>query len=385
MSDARIVVGAGPDALDAAAVLAAAGAAVTLVLEPGAPRLETTKPASTRGVAVDGRVAPLPMRKRDLVRLLGEAAPGVLAHYALARLASRRRQLEGVGIEERTYEDWVRRRMGAAAHDLLYASYAEHRFGAPTQELSVSVARLHHGARPQPARADRVDPRGVEIRVGSVRRLVVEAGRVRRIELDDGTLDCDGLWIARSPATIAHWLGDALDPALRVDAQRLVADSAVRVALAGDVPLDEIHVLDRDAPFFRVRRTESAVAFHVRVPQGTAVDESAIVDAVSAAAAKLGSFSAQGARVDVVADAAPRWLVGTHARLRRVLAAWSALGIAGVGRSGTMSLVDRATEIAFARALAHGEADQRELHRRLLDPPVRVDDLDASLLRFVER
>jgi hypothetical protein len=81
----------------------------------------------------------------------------------------------------------------------------------------------------------------------------------------------------------------------------------------------------------------------------------------------------------------PRWLAGTHARLRRVLAAWSSLGITGVGRSGTMSLVDRATRIAFARALARDEADQRELHRRLLDPPVRADDLDASLLRFVER
>jgi hypothetical protein len=50
-----------------------------------------------------------------------------------------------------------------------------------------------------------------------------------------------------------------------------------------------------------------------------------------------------------------------------------------------MSLVDRSTGIEFARALSRGEADQRELHRRLLDPPVRADDLDAKLLRFVER
>ena len=383
MSDARIVVGAGPDALDAAAELAATGAAVTLVLEPGAPRAEPIEPVATRGVALDGRVAALPMRKRDLVRLLGEGAPGLLADYARARLARRRRQLEGIGIEERTYEDWVRRRMGAVAHDLLYAAYATRRFGAPTHELSVSVARLHHGARPEPTPADPADARGVEVRFGSVRRLVVEAGRVRRIDLDDGSIDCDGVWIARSPATVAGWLGEALDPGLRVDTQRLVADTAMRVVLAGEVPLDEVHVLDRDAPFFRVRRTGEGAAFHVRA-HGP-VDETTIVDTVAAAAGKLGSFSSEGARVEVVTDAEPRWLAGTHARLRRVLAAWSALGIAGVGRSGTMSLVDRATRIAFARALARSEADQRELHRQLLDPPVRSDDLDASLLRFVER
>ena len=385
MRDARIVVGAGPDALDAAAELAATGAAVTLVLEPRAPRLDATERAATRGVALGGRVVPLPMRKRDLVHLLGDAAPAVLAGYARARLARLRRQLAGVGIEERTYEDWVRRRMGTEAHELLYAAYAERRFGAPTHELSVSVARLHHGARPEVARTEPADTRGVDVRFAVVRRLAVEDGRVRRIDLDDGSIECDGLWVARSPSTVAHWLGDALDPALRVDAPRLVADSAVRVVLEGDLQWDEIHVLDRDAPYFRVRRTNSGAAFHVRVAHDRTTDDSAIVDAVSRAASSLGSFSPHGARVEITVDSAPRWLAGTHARLRRVLAAWSSLGIAGVGRSGTMSLVDRATEIAFARALSRGETDQRELHRRLLDPPVRADDLDAKLLRFVER
>jgi hypothetical protein len=382
MSDARIVVGAGPDALDAAAELAATGVAVTLVLEPGSPRADAAESVVTRGIALDGRVAPLPMRRRDLVRLLGDAAPSVLADYARARLARRRRQLMGVGIEERTYEDWVRRRMGAAAHDRLYVAYAERRFGAPTHELSVSVARVHHSG-PAPTHVDPIDARGVEVRSGSVRRLVVEAGRVRRIDLDDGSIDCDGLWIARSPATIAHWLGDALDPALRVDANKLVADTAVRVVLAGDLPVDELHVLDRDAPFFLARRGADGVAFHARADGP--VDQTAIVDAVAVAAAKLGSFHSHDARVEIVPDAEPRWLAGTHARLRRVLTAWTSLGIAGVGRSGTMSLVDRATRIAFARALVRNEADQRELHRQLLDPPVRADDLDASLLRFVER
>jgi hypothetical protein len=384
MRDARIVVGAGPDALDAAAELAATGAPVTVLLAPESERSAVIERVATRGLALEGRVVPLPMRKRDLVRLLGDAAPTVLADYARARLARLRRQLAGVGVEERTYEDWVRRRMGGAAHDHLYAAYAVHRFGAPSHELSVSVARVHHWG-PAPAPASPADARGVEVRWGSVRQLVVEAGRVRRIELDDGSIDCDGLWIARSPSTIAQWLGDALEPALRVDAQRLIADSEVRVVLAGNLALDEIHVLDRDAPFFRVRRTPEGAAFHLRVPPGNPVHEAGIVDAVSAAAAKLGSFSTQDARFAIAVDSAPRWLAGTHARLRRVLAAWSSLGIAGVGRSGTMSLVDRATEIAFARALARGEADQRELHRRLLDPPVRADDLDAKLLRFVER
>ncbi len=371
MCAARIVVGAGPDALDAAAELATTGVAVTLVLEPGAAREVPVERDSTRGVALDGRVARLPMRPRDLVLLAGGAAPSILAGYARARLGRRRRQLAGVGIEERTYEDWVRRRMGSAAHDLLYASYAARRFGAPSQELSVSVARIHHGARPVLVAADRAAAE-VEIRVASVRRLVVDGGRVSRIDLDEGAIECEGpIWIARSPATIARWLGDALDPTFRVDTQRLVADTAVRVVLRGDARQlpDELHVLDRNARFFRVRRTEGGAAFHARVPAGDTVDESAWIDAAIASAATFGSFSSGDARVDVRIDAEPRWLAGTHARLRRVIGAWESLGIAGVGRAGTMALVDRATEIAFARALAEEEESQRELHRRLLDPP----------------
>jgi hypothetical protein len=388
MADRRIVIGAGVDALRAAAELAATGAAVTLVLEPGTAREDPVSRTSTRGITLGGRVARLPMRRRDLVTLLGDAAPSVLASYTRARLERLRRKLEGMGIEERTYEDWVVRRMGPAAHDLLYAAYARHRFGAATNELSVSVARIHHGAPSVSAPHEPRESPDVEIRSGSVRALALEDGRVRGIELVDGSIACEPpVWIARSPAIVARWLGEALDPALRVDAQRLVADTVVRVELAGvaaHLP-DELHVLDRDTPFFRSRRTERGTTFDARVPAETTVDEAATVDAVVAVARRFGSFSSAGARVDVRTDAAPRWLAGTHARLRRVLVAWDSLGIAGVGRAGAMSLVDPATEAAFAKALAEGRFDQRELHRQLLDPPVRAHDLDASLLRFVER
>ena len=54
-------------------------------------------------------------------------------------------EVVGGGMEERSHKDWVVRRMGEPAWRHLYRSYAERRWGLPSEQLSVSLARMYHG------------------------------------------------------------------------------------------------------------------------------------------------------------------------------------------------------------------------------------------------
>jgi hypothetical protein len=200
------------------------------------------------------------------------------------------------------------------------------------------------------------------------------------------------LWIACPPAQIAEWLGDALDPRLRHDASQLRTADAVQVALRGgpeDLP-DEIHVVGEAASFYRLLTTyggERRTVFHATVPGDVALD-SAIAARVAADAARLGlgGFKEAGAVVERLRHHVPIWTARCHARLRRLVLGWEALGIVAVGRRGTFTPMDIGAEVAWAVAMDQSEApDQREGLRARLAPPVLQADLDASVAHFVVR
>ena len=57
-------------------------------------------------------------------------------------------------------------------------------------------------------------------------------------------------------AVVAQWLGDALDQGAHVDAKSLQTLDRLQVAFEADaaLPVDELHILDRGAPAFRITR-----------------------------------------------------------------------------------------------------------------------------------
>ncbi len=435
----QVVIGAGPDGLRAAAARAAEGSAVLLLQETeevhgrSAPQLPegtgrmrvredkraqveavvgplVEAPDVRRALLARGAVHELPLSKAGVAQIFeGHALPEVGRRWLERRLRNALSPLTGEGREERSYGDWVVRRMGAPVLHHLYADYAQSRFGAPPGELSCSVARVHHACT-QPVMTDQVagggpsqsldfavgliEAAGGEIRTGvKVRELITRNGRVCAVKTEQGVVEVDEpLWIARPPARIASWLGDELDPRLHHDAGQLETADAVQVALRGgppDLP-DEIHLVGTQASFYRVvcgYGGEGHTIFHATIPSSADLDV-ALPARVAVDAARLGlpGFEEAGAVVERLRDHVPVWRVICHARLRRLALGWEALGIVVVGRQGTFTPMDIGAEVVWARAMAASEMpDQREGLRSLLEPPVFQSDLRASVSRFLIR
>lgn len=369
-------------------------------------------PEADRAVLARGRMHRLPLSPAQVPALFDRrVAAHAASEWTRARARNAMHRFVGGGQEERTYADWVERRMGGVAAHHLYRPYARRRWGLDPKELSVSVARLFHGVAdsgphqvmgggPQEALAHAeqvLRAAGGEIRTGvRVRALRVDGERVGTVILDDGEeIPVEGpLWVAEPYRRVVGWLRDAASTSLRFDAERQLTATLVEVALTGDTTRlhSEIHVLDAEAPFWRVvcpYGMEQTAIFHATALDGSTLGDDATLAEQFAQAARqlgLGHFSTEGSRVERLADWQPVWTPLCHVRSARLLRAFRRLGIVAVGRKGTFSFIDPGQEIALAaRYRDEDDPDQKEAHRVMIDPPIRIDDLDARITRFVER
>jgi len=132
---------------------------------------------------------------------------------------------------------------------------------------------------------------------------------------------------------------------------------------------------------------EQTAIFHANGAMDEPDDEAlAFLFAEAADRAGLGRFQVEDANVERLDAWVPVWSRGAHAVLRNVLLDWESFGIVGVGRSGAFSPLDPGEEVSLALRYRDADAlNQRETHRVYLDPPVRVEDLDVHITRFVER
>lgn len=436
----RYVIGIGPDALRAAAVLATGEQRVSLLTESASPsgrglpalpvgtgRIRcgaegralveqvlgplTEYPVGGRGVAFGGKVHRLPLAQATVPTLFPAAElPGAARTWAAARLRNATRQLMGSGTEERSYRDWVVRRMGASAYANLYRSYAERRWGLPAEELSVAVARLFHGKPEEPgtltvaageaAALQHAEGllRGAagEVRTGvTVEGLVVRGGRVAAVRTAEGEIPVEGpLWVARAPSVVVGWLGEALDSGPRVDGAALTSRQLVQVSFQGDVSglPAEIHVLDEGAPFYRAVRpvgTQDLLVLHATLDAGAEAPPPRLVAdrfVPSARQLGLGTLDPDTVQVEVLPEQQPVWGRVCHARLRRLLLRFRELGVVLVGRTGAFGYLDPGAEIGLAASYRDEQnPDQREAQRVLTDPPILLDDLEARITRFIER
>ncbi|MCB9758699.1 MAG: hypothetical protein H6739_02570 [Alphaproteobacteria bacterium] len=432
----RTILGGGPSALRAAAALEGArwlssgpdrlhpelpedrgliedvpGAAEALAAAYGAaPPVD----GWTVGIHLDGEILTLPFHRRELLRLLPPLiARDAFAGWVRTRGRIRAQKLIGGGFEERCYQDWPVQRFGVAAYERLYARYGAARFGDPEQ-VNVSAARLHHalpsvgrfvapGAGPaagwQALRAAASDRQDID----EIDHIEVRDGKVSAIAAAGGAVPVDGeLFYAGPLPPLADWLGDAIPPDLAWDLRGLTTRhralvAMLRVGAGAELP-DELHVLD-GAPFFRVSRPERLLGagdlkgmllFHLAFDVGDplwALDDGALADAVAEAARALGlpDVDPATARVDRLPDHDPSWVGPWHPRHVRITDGLQALGVHLVGRAATHRFIDAAQELRLVDALGRNPADAHEHQRTLLDPPVKLDDQDISITRFLER
>jgi len=433
----RVVIGSGPDAVRAAAVRATGeGAPVLLLLahakpegvdhpelpvgiarftvgdgeRPSVERVLGTlveSPDASVAVISQGHVARLPMSPLDVPRLMeGRVARAAARAWLHARGRNALAELVGGGQEERTHRDWVVRRMGGPAWQHLYRDYAARRWGLPSEELACSVAHLHHSHGPGPVDQQVVgggydaalavsraciEAGGGEIRTGvEIEGFDVDGGVVTAVRVAGESIPFEGrLWVTAPPSQVMGWLGSAAPEALIHEAKSLDVRPVLRTALAGDVDglAWETHVLDEGAPFWRVicpYGVERTAIFHTTLsgPEDPGPTPEVVADA--ARALGIGSFDPGRARVERLAHWQPVWRPTSQARVRRLLLEFESFGLIALGRAGAFAPIDPVEEVRLARAHL-AEAEPREVHRTLVEPPVRVDDLDARITRFVVR
>lgn len=442
MGELHVVVGSGPDALRTAAALAHIGHQVHLVQQSDTPSglRHPDLPVGTgliqvapehrqiaeavlgplvegpdpeRSVVANQCIERLPLGLGGMRRAMPRSVLwGVGKNWLRARGRNAMAEVVGGGMEERSHKDWVVRRMGEPAWHHLYRSYAERRWGLPSEQLSVSLARMYHGG---------VDDSAVQVVGGGydqaleqaekcllaaggtvscghpVTRVECKDGRVRSVHLgDESIIDFDGhLWVCAAPKEVSGWLGEQLPVGIQNHAKRCVQLSATRVALTGetrDMPM-ELHILDDRASFWRVTSPygiENVAVFHLTHPVGSneEPDDAVLAQRIADEAAAIGirGFDAQDARVDRLPAWQPQWGPVAHSWIRTVLKQWSEMGIMAVGRGGAMAALDPGQEIGLVIHLANaGLEGQQEIHRVHTHPPVAPLDLEARLSRFVVR
>ncbi|MEL6343414.1 MAG: NAD(P)-binding protein [Myxococcota bacterium] len=434
----RIVIGAGPGGLQAAAALASSGVAVTLLQQGPTPSglqhphqplsggwmrvraeakpsleaiLGPLAPADppTRSIFANGEILSLPLRPWQVHPLFGRGAQADAARdWLSARMRTATAELTGSGQEERTYQDWVVRRMGIAALETLYVSYARRRWARSVDALSASLARVHHGM-PDVGpfvvdgnTAEQRRQRMADVITGQGGQIFTDA-QISAIHIDDGVVSgvssahgdfpvAEDLWVAASPAVVNQWLGDHADTSMQVDARYLAALPSVIVAAPIEVKAypDEIHVLDDALPFWCVRFPRNApglALFQVTLPEADApLDVASLTDAILNGAKAMGLSIGDNVMIERIEDHQPIWVQGGHARLRRNLRLWRKMRIVGVGRAGFHADLDLGQHLELLMRYAREDApDQAELHRLFLDPPVRFSDLDARITRWLTR
>ena len=430
----RVVIGAGADALRAAAVLASTGAPVLLLQECDSPYglehpdisegvgrvyidaslRETAEaalgplveaPSLKRAVARGGNVHGIPMSLGAVPSLFeGPSLPNAGRSFFTRRVRNALIPLTGEGQEERSYRQWVERRMGEFTYQHIYSDYARRRWALDGDHLSVAVARSHHNPHREgpgqvpgggPAASlthalSVIESNGGEVQCGvKIRGLKVVDGTVVAVRVGRKHIKFDGpLWVARPHSVVAGWLGDDLPKARHVDANALNLWDRVQIAFpfeGGTLP-DEIHVLDKASPAWRVSQLYGGkgwVVFHATVSPDAALPSP---ESMLEVAAKLGmkDLDVRAAKVERLREWVPLWAPVVHPRLRRLALAWSNLGLVSVGRRGTFTPIDMGAEIAVAANYTSDEGvDGREVLRALLEPPVKDDDLNASFRDFI--
>ncbi len=431
-----IVIGSGADGLRAAAMLASTGVSVCLLQESetshglvhpalgeGTGRLHidpssreaaerilgplVDAPPVQRWISCNGVMHGLPLTRRSVATIFErDQLADVGRRFVERRVRNGLIPLTGEGQEERTYREWVVRRMGDPAYQNAYSNYARKRWGLDGDSLSVAVARAHHNPHPQPSPVmlggdqsswfdlalETIQRNGGEVHVGAnVRGFKVSEGRVVAVKVGRKHVATDGpVWVARTPSVVAGWLGDALPSGGHVDAGLLEAHDRVRVAFDVEhtIEADEVHLLDGSADAFRVVQSYGSthtVVFDATVsPYAPDPD----VEELARCAQRLGWKSADPstARIERLHEWVPLWAPVVHPRLRRLSLAFRELGIVSVGRRGTFAPIDAGSELMLAaRYAGDADPDQREAMRVLLDPPVKDDDLNASFRDFIWR
>ena|GEM_PF-4439894 len=346
------------------------------------------EPISLRGeeplgkeIAADGSIFcrgerfSLPLRPWVVPRLIPEGMrKNVGAQWLEAKTRSISSVIMGGGREERSYSDWISRRMGEEVYRLLYDAYIRKRFGFEGHELSAGLARILHFQNSKKKHFLYSAPKTAEeVRWESnIECFGVKNSKIDSVRINGTHHHIDGpLYVALPIHQILALLPE-VPKTITVDASHLCYQDQGLMKVEGDFQKFSTytHYLDPDHPWVLLYRVHERQALIWFCPSHEK-------EALQRAAAESLSLISQHYRTSWI----PVWRAQSHFRYRRIATYLEKMGITLVGKRALYSHMSMPESVLLR--MKHHELEISEFLRLYIEPPVRQDDLNASLFDWI--
>ena len=324
----------------------------------------------SQGIYTKGHHFALPLKTRDLAFLLPEGKKlAVTKEWVQAKTRSLSSVILGGGREERSYEDWVVRRMGKEGYQNLYAPYISKRFSSDGSSLSAGLARILHFSSGTPSRfiVQHTLARDASWNQ-EVQEILLKEEKVYSLRINDRVVPIEGkLKVAYSIPQVLDILPDA-PMSIRVDAKYIRYTDKKTCLIEGDFSsfTNQTYFLDAHDPLISMQKISQKMAW-VEVCHGVDIS------------ARLQQLSAKVLSTSHKRDWTPIWGSQSHFRYRRIACYLESLGIELVGRR---ALFSHKSNYELAELDLQRNESLSEYLRLQIEPPIRQDDLGASLKKL---
>ena len=327
-----------------------------------------------RSIYNHGERFSLPIKPWLLPRLVPD---GALKNTGKQWLEAKTRSISSVimggGREERSYFDWVSRRMGEEVYRHIYSAYIYKRFGSSGAELSAGLARvLHFGSSGKKQIVYGAPKNSEQVTWGcTFERFSIERNRITSVVINSEQHNVEGRLYIALPVTRILALLPNVPKSIEVDAHHLrYQDQGMFLVEGENERAAAIHYLDKDHPWivrYCLPSGDSLIWFDPE-QEREAQEELERVGL---------TIKSRWIRSSWV----PVWGKQSHFRYRRVAAFLESLGITLVGKRALYSQKSMPETIVLR--LQHRDLEISEFLRLHIDPPVRQEDLNASLLEWI--
>jgi hypothetical protein len=332
-----------------------------------------------RSIVHQGETFSLPLRPWTLPKLIPTGKRREVGRQWLeAKTRSLSSVIMGGGREERSYSDLVILRFGSDVYKLLYAPYVKKRFGIRGEELSAGLARVLHFQEeasqnylyetPLEEEAPMRNHWGV-----SFDSFCIEDGCITGVIIEDREISVTGNLFVALPVNEILRLLPNTPKSLDVDAQYVQYRDVYWMELSGDCSFvqNRTHFLDADHPCIVADRMSNDSMF-ISFDGDRREDMDAWVGTQDGL-----SIVQEGIRKSWV----PIWNAQAHFRYRRIACYLEEMGIHLVGKRALFS--HKSMFSVHQLRTKYADVALSEFLRLHIEPPVRQDDINASITEWI--
>ena len=325
-----------------------------------------------QAIVFGGKRYKLPLGPRAITSFLRQdKGSELLKQWLMAKTRSVSSVILGGGREERSYADWVQRRMGEDIYETFYADFIQKKYGLEGALLSSGLARiLHFSSKKRYRYLYQSQSKVSQAAYAHPEKIIVQNGKAVAVQIGGVKhLITHGLTFALPIPQILSMI-EEVPLSIRVDARSIGYTDKRELYLEGDFSSAEhtTYFLDGNDPRICLEKI-SATEGIMWVKNGTDINQ-----------LKGLWGNANIKRDHIRTHAIPIWRTQSHFRYRRIASYLDSLGISLVGPRALFSQKDTHELLQLKE---QQKEPIREFLRKHIEPPIFQEDLNVSLKRFI--